>query len=127
MLEEAKKTGLYHALIPGDPFLQSSLVYDLITALEVLIYRGDLQGILSQFHRALAPEGWLIFSYEEGTDDRGNTPFRLNPTGRYSHQGSYIGDLLKGLSFQIREQRSCISRTENRTPVKAGLVLCQKI
>lgn len=119
ILEEAAKTGAYNSLFTHD-LARASLpepeAYDLVTAMDVLIYCGDLTAPLTNMAQALKPGGRLFFT-AEGTG-KDSADWALTPSGRYRHSLAYINDRLTAAGFTLPAQVSPVTlRNEFRRPV----------
>ena len=128
MLEQAAKHKVYYR------FHQVNLLealeatadnmFDVITALDVLIYVGDLEKVIANAHRVLTPGGRLIFSCEHGDVTGPDT--QLQATGRYTHTLSSATKLCKSAGFDPVETRDVELRTENLQPVDGFVVTAIK-
>ena len=128
MLTEAAKHKVYYkfhqvnllealAATPADTF-------EAITALDVLIYVGDLQQTLADAYRVLAPGGVLIFSCEHG--DVTGPDSQLQPFGRYTHTQSSTVRLAKAAGFERVDTRDVELRMEAGQPVDGFVVTAYK-
>lgn len=128
MLEEAAKHKVYYkfhqvnllealAATPANTF-------DAITALDVLIYVGDLQQTLADAYRVLAPGGVLIFSCEHG--DVTGPDHQLQPFGRYTHTLSSTVRLAKAAGFDRVDTRDVELRMEAGQAVDGFVVTAYK-
>lgn len=122
MLAKARAKGVYDHLGKAD--LQSppaELFHppaDLVTAADVFMYLGRLDGIVADAARMLKAGGLFAFSVEahDGPDD-----FVLRDSRRYAHAQSYVERLLAGSFEQIAIERHVI-RMDRNAPIE-GLVL----
>ena len=128
MLAEAAKHKVYYkfhqvnllealAATPADTF-------EAITALDVLIYVGDLQQTLADAYRVLAPGGVLIFSCEHG--DVTGPDSQLQPFGRYTHTLSSTVRLAKAAGFERVDTKDVDLRMEAGQPVDGFMVTAYK-
>ena len=105
MLEEAGRKACYTALHDADIVdwlaRAAAASFHLVTAADVFIYIGDLQGVFREVKRVLRPHGLFAFSAETCTDGE----FRLLPTGRYAQSRAYLEALAagSGMVIQARE------------------------
>ncbi len=90
MLERARKRGVYAELVLAD--IEDALrarapkSFRAALAADVLIYIGDLSGVLREVSRVLASGGVFAFSIEAlETGD-----YRLQTSGRYAHSLDYV-------------------------------------
>ena len=128
MLTEAAKHKVYYkfhqvnllealSATPADTF-------EAITALDVLIYVGDLQQTLADAYRVLAPGGVLIFSCEHG--DVTGPDVQLQPFGRYTHTLSSTVRLAKAAGFDRVDTKDIDLRMEAGQPVDGFIVTAYK-
>ncbi|MGL5008386.1 MAG: methyltransferase domain-containing protein [Paracoccaceae bacterium] len=102
MLAEAKKKRAYDRLsrcdlgsigtYPAGPF-------DLVVSSDVLVYFGDLAGVLANFARVLRPGGWLLLTVEAA-----DTGWHLAPSGRHKHSLGYLEAALQKAGFARPKQ-----------------------
>lgn len=127
MLGKAAEHGLY------DKFHQVDLLtaleatpeslYQVITALDVFIYVGDLSKALPNALRILSPGGRLFFSCEMLLEDDGSSAgWALLPTGRYAHGRTHVEALCSASGFAPITIEEVTLRYEGGQPV-AGLVV----
>jgi len=128
MLEQAAKHKVYYkfhqvnllealAATPANTF-------EAITALDVLIYVGDLQQTLADAYRVLTPGGVLIFSCEHGDVTGPDT--QLQPFGRYTHTLSSTVRLAKAAGFDRVDTRDVELRMEAGQVVDGFVVTAYK-
>jgi predicted TPR repeat methyltransferase len=128
MLEQAAKHKVYYkfhqvnllealAATPANTF-------EAITALDVLIYVGDLQRTLADAYRVLTPGGVLIFSCEHG--DVTGPDSQLQPFGRYTHTLSSTVRLAKAAGFDRVDTRDVELRMEAGQAVDGFVVTAYK-
>ncbi|TDS71123.1 methyltransferase [Comamonas sp. JUb58] len=128
MLEQAAKHKVYYkfhqvnllealAATPANTF-------EAITALDVLIYVGDLQQTLADAYRVLAPGGVLIFSCEHGDVTGPDT--QLQAVGRYTHTLSSTVRLAKAAGFDQVDTRDVELRMEGGQAVDGFVVTAYK-
>ncbi|QMV74984.1 methyltransferase domain-containing protein [Comamonas piscis] len=128
MLEQAAKHKVYYkfhqvnllealAATPANTF-------EAITALDVLIYVGDLQQTLADAYRVLAPGGVLIFSCEHGDVTGPDT--QLHAFGRYTHTLSSTVRLAKAAGFDRVDTRDVELRMEAGQAVDGFVVTAYK-
>ena len=93
MVDKARQKAVYDTLVVDDlvSFLEKCRQsYDLIVAMDVLMFFGDLEGILKGCRAMLRSQGMLAFDVEK-TD--GVVPWHFHPYGHYAHAASYIREL----------------------------------
>lgn len=128
MLEIARGRAIYDELVEGEIVdyvarVQAGSV-DLVLALDVLIYVGQLDRVLSECARALAPRGKLIFTVEALADANGD--FALAPSGRYSHARDWVTAAVNRAGLEIEATRDFAIRIEANRPVAAILFDCSR-
>lgn len=125
MIKRAKGRGCYDELIVADlvQFLQQSPAsnYDIVAAVDVFSYLGDLQPALDEIHRVLIPGGLLAFTVEAADDE-----YRLDNTGRYQHSKTYLDQQAKQHSYETLSMELTTLRSENRSACEAWLCLWHK-
>ncbi len=98
--------------------------YEVITALDVFIYTGDLKATIPNAHRILMPAGDLYFSCEVAPED--GPDLVLQPNGRYAHKRSHVQALCKQVGFEQVEIEELVLRHEGGEPVNGILVTARK-
>jgi predicted TPR repeat methyltransferase len=104
MLERARLLGVYDRLERAEAvaWLQaSSETLDLIVAVDVLIYVGDLGRLFAGARRALASGGLFGFSIELSSGGDDGAPFALQPSLRYAHSARYVRELAARHGFAV--------------------------
>ena len=96
--------------------------FDLVLAVDVFCYIGDLAETLAAAAVALRPEGRLVFSVE-AQSKRG---FSLTASGRYAHKPAYVRKAAKSAGFKEISGFEDRIRTEYGAPVAGYIVLVQK-
>lgn len=128
ILDEAAKTGAYTRLFPLDLARDEPPepgIYDLIAAIDVLIYTGDIALPLATLARALKPGGRLIFTCEAAPALAGG--WQLTPTGRYRHAEAFIRAALEKTGFLPPDRMAPETlRNEFRRPVP-GLAISARL
>jgi len=116
MLEVAQQKNMYDTLVCRelDTFLaEQTAMYDLILAGDVLVYMGDLKLIFQHASQALRGKGLFTFNAEISED----TDFKMNQSGRFSHQKEYIDQLAKQNHFKVMHYQVVKTRMQNNEPV----------
>ncbi|WP_434389083.1 methyltransferase domain-containing protein [Melittangium boletus] len=89
MIDKARERRVYDSLwvaeISADLEAGTSR-YDLITAVDVLVYFGALEAVMGGVARRLAPGGVFAFTVEKGEAPG----YRLQPSARYAHHLDYV-------------------------------------
>jgi predicted TPR repeat methyltransferase len=98
--------------------------YDVITALDVLIYVGDLSTVIPNAHRILTPGGRFVFSCEAAP--KKVKTFALQATQRFVHQQDHVNKLLKAAGFTQIQMETRALRLEAGEPVQGFVVTAQK-
>jgi predicted TPR repeat methyltransferase len=98
--------------------------YDVIAALDVLIYVGDLTPVIPNAHRILTTGGRFVFSCEAAPDTV--ETFALQSTQRYVHQQAHVEQLLADAGFQNIRIEACTLRYEAGEPVQGFVASAQK-
>ena len=89
---------------------------------DVLAYMGDLRSLFLEVQNALRPNGWFLFNTEIGDDQ----PFKMNQSGRFSHQKKYLEQLASDHHFDIIFYQRINTRMQNNEPVYGHLFLLKK-
>ncbi|MEJ2214816.1 MAG: tetratricopeptide repeat protein, partial [Gammaproteobacteria bacterium] len=125
MIDKAKARGIYHELHCGDvvqALKRDTQAWDLILAVDVLVYIGDLGGFMPAAANALRPGGWLLFSVEKST--QGN--FVLGKSGRYAHNLEYLQLLASQAGLNLLEMEETVLRQDYGNDVMGYLLMMQK-
>ena len=121
MLRKARDKGVYDLLAKADlqAFSHAGPSPDLITAADVFMYVGALEGVVGSVAATLANEGLFAFSVEKLDGEEG---FALQASRRYAHSQAYVRGVLSanGLSVLSLEER--IIRRDRHEAV-AGLIV----
>ena len=128
MVEQAAKHNVYdrfHLVNIHDALRETpGNIYEVITALDVFIYIGDLKEAIPNAHRILMPAGDLYFSCEAAPED--GPDLVLQGHGRYAHKRSHIQALCKQAGFESVELEEMSLRNETGKPVNGFLVTAHK-
>jgi predicted TPR repeat methyltransferase len=125
MLARADARRLYDRLEEGDivGFLQRhDAAFDLLIAVDVVVYIGDLRPLLVAAARALQPGGHFAFT----TELLGEGDYRLRRSGRFAHCGSYVESLVREVGLEVERALQRAVRTEADQPVQGGLYLVRR-
>lgn len=122
MVDKARERGLYDGLMVGE--LVACLqhrpgTYDLVVAADVLVYFGDLGGIMAAAARALRPGGVFAFTVERAEDC---ATYVLGAKNRYAHAPDYVEAVAaeNGFAVAVMERESTRREAGNDVP---GLVV----
>lgn len=99
-------------------------LYQVITALDVFIYAGDMAQAIPNALRILTPGGQFIFSCEAAPEDA--PALVLQSSGRYAHQRSHVQTLCAAAGFAPVEIEDTVLRQENAEPVHGFVVTAHK-
>lgn len=128
MVEQAARHNVYdrfHTVNLHDALRETpNGLYQVIAALDVFIYAGDLTQAVPNAYRVLAPCGELIFSCE--TADETGPDLVLHPAGRYAHKRSHVEALCKAAGFDPIDVEETVLRHENNQPVHGFVVTARK-
>ncbi|GLI94480.1 methyltransferase domain-containing protein [Methylocystis echinoides] len=125
MLERARARRRYHRLFQAEATAHLSSheeTHDLIVALDVLIYFGDLATVFDLVSSRLAPGGIFAFSYEFGS----GRDYSFLTTGRFAHDPDYIERLSRGRFDYLADVVTTV-RLEANAPLEGRLVLLQRV
>ncbi|MDB5941950.1 MAG: SAM-dependent methyltransferase [Ramlibacter sp.] len=128
MVEQAAKHGVYDRFHTVD--LMEALeatpagLYDVIAALDVFIYVGDIASAVPNALRVLRDGGHFIFSCETAGEDEADLVLR--PTQRYAHKASAIEALCRAAGFAQVSVEAMPLRYEGNEPVQGFLVIAKK-
>ena len=128
MIEQAARHNVY------DRFHHTNLLdaledtpaslYQVLAALDVFIYAGEMDQAIPNALRILTPGGQFIFSCEAAPAD--GPALVLQPSGRYAHQRSHIQALCEVAGFAPVEIEDTALRHENNAPVPGFVVTAHK-
>lgn len=126
MIEKAKTKHIYQETAVADIaeyMQQQSRHFDIIIAVDVLVYIGNLTGVFAAARHATKEGGLFAFSVEKGDDA---PPFVLRQTARYAHARDYITSLADEYGFAICSLEQTTLRQENNQPMYGYVVVLQK-
>jgi predicted TPR repeat methyltransferase len=117
MLKKARAKGLYDKLTKADlrDFSHDGQAADLVTAADVFIYVGALDGVVNNVTAMLAENGLFAFSVEKLGEGEGD--FALRPSRRYAHSQAYVRRVLADNGFSILSLETKIIRQDRREAV----------
>ena len=116
MLDVAREKDAYTDLYVADlvdVLSDASNDYDLVIAMDVLCYFGDLTDIFSKCRNALRPDGVFAFSVEKPDGDE---PWVLHPYGHFVHSLGHIRSVAKQTGFEESFVREMVLRREALEP-----------
>jgi predicted TPR repeat methyltransferase len=134
MLAKARGRNAYDELVKSELtayLLAHPAAFDLVISADTLVYFGPLGEVLDAAHGALRSDGLLIFTVEAMPDETGQKTtdgagYRINPHGRYSHDGGYLKQALSSAGFAIQGVESAVLRNEGGSPVAGFVVTASK-
>ncbi len=128
MIEQAARHGVYdrfHNVDLLDALRETpASLYDVIAALDVFIYVGDIAGAVPDAFRVLRDGGRFIFSCETASESEADLVLR--PTMRYAHKVSQVEALCRAAGFDSVAVESMTLRYEALEPVQGFLVTAGK-
>lgn len=99
-------------------------LYEIIAALDVFIYAGDVTGAIPNAHRILTPGGTFVASFEAAPES-GENMIRLQ-AGRFAHKRSYIEKVCSVAGFASVTIDDLVLRSEGGQPVNGYVVWATK-
>ncbi|MFM8899406.1 MAG: methyltransferase domain-containing protein [Burkholderiales bacterium] len=128
MIEQAARHGVYdrfHAVNVLDALQATPAdLYEVLTALDVFIYVGDLTQAIPNAHRIVKPGGHFVFSCERALETEADC--LLRPSNRYAHKQSHIEQLCRSAGFAEVTVQDTTIRYEGTEPVNGYLVTARK-
>ncbi|MGC4024157.1 MAG: methyltransferase domain-containing protein [Mesorhizobium sp.] len=125
MLRKARGKGVYDLLEKADlqNLRQFAAPADLVTAADVFMYLGALDGIVTNVAAMQSPGGLFAFSVErhEGPED-----FALLTSRRYAHSQAYIKRLLAAHGYTIESMSNETIRMDRNAPIQGILTVARK-
>jgi predicted TPR repeat methyltransferase len=101
--------------------------FHVIVSADTLCYFGQLEGAMRAAHRALRPDGLLVFTVEAQDEaDAGGPGHRLQPHGRYCHGRAYVLDCLAGAGLDRAAAQPVLLRNESGKAVHGWLVTARR-
>lgn len=122
MLRKARAKGVYDRLEKADlqAFAYDGQKPDLVTAADVFMYVGALEGILATVAGLLAAEGLFAFSVERLETADG---FSLQPSRRYAHAEGYLRRVLAETGLRVVSLEERVIRQDRNEPVTGIIVV----
>lgn len=128
MIEQAARHNVYdrfHTVNLHDALRETpDALYQVIAALDVFIYAGDVAQAILNAHRVLAAGGMMVFSFETAPEQ--GADLVLQPSGRYAHKRSHVQVLCEAAGFATVEIEDTVLREENHQPVNGFVVTAYK-
>ena len=125
MISEAEKLDIYDKLLVGDIVEELSLMedkFDLLIALDVLIYVGDVKSIFQAVRKRCKFDSLFVFSVEI-QDSNG---YSLLKSSRYAHSDKYIKDQAAEL-FKLVDSKDVRLRKEGNNWINGKVFVFQPI
>jgi predicted TPR repeat methyltransferase len=122
MLRKARAKGVYDRLEKADlqSFDYDGPKADLVTAADVFMYVGALEGVVKMVAGLLAGDGLFAFSVEKLA---GEGDFALQPSRRYAHAEAYVRRVLREARLAVVSLEEKIIRQDRSEPVKGLIVV----
>jgi predicted TPR repeat methyltransferase len=125
MVDVSREKGIYDELIHGDAadvLAATKEKFDLIAAIDLFIYVGDLTALMPLIAGALTPGGVFAYSIEV----LGEGKYKLLRTGRFAHAVKYVEDLARAAGLVPLASRPVTLRLENSADVPGRIGLLQR-
>jgi predicted TPR repeat methyltransferase len=125
MISEALKLDIYDNLIVGDileTLSSSQEKFDLLVALDVLVYIGDALSTFQAVRECCKPDSLFAFSVEIQEE----SGYSLLKSARYAHSEEYIMSLLTG-SFNLIKSKNVKLRKEGEDWVEGVIYVFKAI
>ena len=126
MIEKAIAKQLYNDTHVADivEFADNSpAIYDMVAAVDVLVYIGDLESLFRATKKSLRPSGIFAFSVENGDD---SPPYRLDVSARYAHAADYIRSLAEKHGFILHKELAVTLRKDRNQPIEGYIYVLEK-
>jgi predicted TPR repeat methyltransferase len=125
MINEAEKLEIYDQLIVGDIAKKLNVFedkFDLLIALDVLIYIGDVKSTFQAVRRCCNTDSIFVFSIEIQEEDG----FSLLNSARYAHSDQYIMKKAAGI-FELFQSKKIKIRREGESWIHGKVYLFRPI
>jgi predicted TPR repeat methyltransferase len=125
MLEIARKRDIYDHLEAAEITAwldNTSKRFDIIAALDCLIYFGDLKPVVLGAAKRLKPGGIVFLSTERGA----KYPFSITDSGRYEHHPDHIKDVAAAAGLELAVLSQAFLRKEYGTDVIGNVAVLRK-
>jgi predicted TPR repeat methyltransferase len=126
MLRKARAKGVYDRLEKADlqEFSYDGPKADLVTAADVFMYVGALEGVVATVAGLLAADGLFAFSVEKLDAADG---FALQPSRRYAHAEAYVQQVLREAGLAVLSRDEKIIRQDRNEPVHGLIVTARPL
>ncbi|NTF40838.1 methyltransferase [Rhizobium rhizogenes] len=134
MLAKAAEKDVYDHLGQADLSLEPSLSgifdaglaparADLITAADVLMYLGNLQGVMAIVRELAADGAVFAFSVEDAEHPAG---YVLRDSLRFAHSEAYVREILATYGFAVQDLARSVIRMDGGKPIHGILFITRK-
>ncbi len=113
----------YYALDVGEFALGSDRVFDIIIAMDVLPYIGDLDQFFKVTRNLMGAGSVFAFTVEKV--DKG-MDFQLGQDGRYKHKASYVRSMIEEQGYELLVEEEMLLRFDGGQPVKGFSYVIKK-
>lgn len=131
MIEACDGKDLYHDLYVGDAerFLaETEARFDLIVALDVLPYLGEVGPLLAAARACLAPGGLLALSTESLPEPAfAGRPYVVTKHQRFAHRDGDLRAALAAAGFALEDATEFMVRRELGAPIDGWLLLARAV
>jgi predicted TPR repeat methyltransferase len=126
MLRKARAKGVYDRLEKADlqAFSHDGPKADLVTAADVFMYVGALEGVVKTVAALLAEDGLFAFSVEKLDAADG---FELQLSRRYAHAEEYVQRVLREAGLAVVSLEKRIIRQDRNEPVNGLIVTARPL
>jgi predicted TPR repeat methyltransferase len=121
MLKRAGGKNLYHQLIlcdATDALGEMGGRFDLITAIDLLAYLGDVSRALPLIASRLAPDGIFIYTHEQAPEGT----FKVGSSGRFAHNADHLEKLAIGAGLEVATINSTTLQYDKGEEVQGFIV-----
>ena len=129
MVARADAKGVYDVLHVGE--LTSHLAaearcFDLIAAVDVLIYLGDLAPLFAAVAERLAESGLFALTAEAAAADGPGIDRRLRPSRRFAHAADYLLRTGRAHGLVLRTHQRTILRRDGAEAIEAHVMVFER-
>jgi predicted TPR repeat methyltransferase len=112
MIAKARDKAIYDRLTTGDiaQAFRDAEPFDLVLAADVLVYRGELRGIVTACHAAMLPGGLFAFTLQQ--HEANGAPFVVGEDRRFSHDPDYVRAVAEKAGFACLAMISATTRRD---------------
>ena len=127
MAAKAIARGLYDEVAVGDLAARLKAEagrYDVVVAADVLVYFGELGGVMDAAKTALKPGGAFAFTVERAGADVAS--YVLGPKSRYAHAPGYIEATATQAGLSVALLEEAVTRQDDNTDVPGLVAVLRK-